>query len=220
MGWKASFVIINQPGRNAGEDLLNEIGFCNLKKIPDQRFEAVINPDENQVHIGTYQNNIIICSTELSQRFFEETESPQERMFSQLFPDSEICAIVLHSVVNLWGYAVIIKGEKVRARAGSADDGTFLEIGAPLPEEEELLSKSTLNESGERMYALEDFPDDEFSEDAVGENFVFSICRRYFGEDLDYADEQLFQTNFMSYKYSGISEESPDNISKPWWKFW
>lgn len=220
MGWKASFLIIHRPERDADELLLTEIGFRELKKIEDDCFESVIDPEDNRVHIGSYQNNIIICDSNIPLQFFEEGESETELRFKQLFPDSEICAIILHSAVNLWGYAVIMSGTKVRARAGSADDGTFVEFGQPLAEEEQLFSKSTRNESGERVYAFDDFPNELFSEDQVGENFVFRICNRYFGDDLDCANEQLFQTNFISYKYSGISKESPNNISKPWWKFW
>ena len=149
-----------------------------------------------------------------------------------IFPNSEICSIVLHSAVNLWGYSVTQNGQKIRARAGSADDGTFVEIGEPLEEEKELLSKSKLDDNGNRTYLLDDFPNEPFNEDQVGENFVFSICKRYFDEELDCADDLLFETTLTGYRFETVKQRTStqqtnkqnsidkiDNV-KPWWKFW
>lgn len=114
-------------------------------------------------------------------------------------------------------------------RAGSANDGTFIEDGVPLEEEKDLLSKSTLNDDGKRIYVFDDSPDEVYSEDQVGENFVFSICKRYFEEELDSADDSLFVTILSGYRYDKISEmvinKSKWEIKtiiheKPWWKFW
>jgi hypothetical protein len=128
----------------------------------------------------------------------------------------------------LWGYSVTVNGHKVRARAGSSDDGTFVEIGEPLEEEIELLSKSRLDENGNRIYLLDDFPDEPFNEDQVRENFVFSICKRYFGEELDTADQLLFDTKLTGFTYAkvinvkSLSNHGKQKMdeSKPWWKFW
>jgi hypothetical protein len=92
----------------------------------------------------------------------------------------------------------------------------------------DLLSKSKSDEHGNRIYLLEDYPDEPFEEDQVGENFVFSICKRYFGEELDSADQQLFDTTLAGFKYKkvvkGAARNNPPqqkaNGSKPWWKFW
>jgi hypothetical protein len=91
----------------------------------------------------------------------------------------------------------------------------------------DLLSKSKSDEHGNRIYLLEDYPDEPFEEDQVGENFVFSICKRYFGEELDSADE-LFDTTLTGFKYKKVAKETTPNDSaqkkgngsKPWWKFW
>jgi hypothetical protein len=220
MGWKASIVIIHNPARAANEQLLQEIGFNKLTKIKDEPFETARDPGNKKVYIGTYENNIILCTPDIPMQFFEETETYLESKFKKLFPNSEICAIVLHSTVNLWGYSIIINGTKVRARAGSSDDGTFVEVGLPLEEENELLSKSNLDSSGKRIYVLDDFPDEIFSEDQVGENFVFSICTRYFGVELNSADKTLFDTILIGYKYGSIFLEPQQYNSKPWWKLW
>ncbi|MES2701351.1 MAG: hypothetical protein V4649_01875 [Bacteroidota bacterium] len=220
MGWKASTIIIHNTSRVGDEKLLQELGFSKLTKIKDETFETVINPDDNKIYIGSYRDNIIICDSRIPMQFFEDEETLLEKKFKQVFPNSEVCAITLHSVVNLWGYSVVIDGKKARARAGSADDGTFLEYGLPLAEEKELLSKSKLDNDGNRIYVFDDCPGEIFSEDQVGENFVFSVCKRYFGEELDSADNELFDTNLLGFRYKGFSKELRQNHSKPWWKFW
>jgi len=225
MGWKASTIIINEPTNTDHFQLLEKLGFTSLRKIDDRPFEVVMNPNDNEVYIGTYKNNLLICAQELPMQFFEDHETATESTFMNLFPSSEICSIVLHSTVNLWGYAILKEGKKIRARAGSADDGTFIESGEPLEEEKEILSKSTLNRQGERTYLFEG-DDEAMSEDQVGENFVFAVCKRYFGEELDSADELLFETHLKGYSYgkapglkkSGQSKSSGYN--KSWWKFW
>lgn len=228
MGWKASTIIINKPTQVDKEHLLKSLGFDNLARIEDEPFEVAINPDDNKLYIGSYKDNLLICAPDIPMHFFEDTETQTEKTLIDFFPNSEICSIILHSTVNLWGYSVTVNGRKVRARAGSADDGTFVEIGEPLEEEIELLSKSKIDENGNRIYLLDDFPNEPFNEDQVGENFVFSICKRYFGEELDSADQLLFDTTLTGFKYRKVTNRTTPNNQvqqkmnepKPWWKFW
>lgn len=202
MGWKASAIIIHRPTQIDAEELLQKLGFSNLKRIEDETFDGALNPDDNSVYIGFYKENLLICAPDIPMLFFEEFETPIEKTLKEIFPNAEICSIILQSTVNLWGFAVIMNGQKIRARAGSAEDGTFIEIGEPLDEEKELLSKSKLDENGSRIYFLDDFPNEPFHEDQVGENLVFSICKRYFGEELNNADALLFGTTLRGYKYN------------------
>ncbi|WP_286920404.1 DUF6928 family protein [Flavobacterium sp. UBA4197] len=229
MGWKAFAIIINKPRQVDNEILLNELCFEGITKIKDEQFDVAINPDDNTVYIGSYKDNLLVCTPEIPMLFFEDYETQAEHAVNRLFPNSEICSFVLHSVVNLWGYSVIKNGKKIRTRAGSANDGTFIEEGNPLDEEKDLLSKSRLDDSGKRIYVFDDSPDEVFSEDQVGENFVFSICKRYFDEELDSADDSLFETILSGYRYEKISEtmlnKNKQEINtivcgKPWWKFW
>jgi hypothetical protein len=201
MGWKASTIIIHKPTQVENEQLLNDLGFDSLIKIEDEPFEVAINPDDNKVYIGSYKDNLLICAPNIPMHFFEDTETQTETTLKQKFPNSEICSIILHSGVNMWGYSVTKNGKKIRARAGSSDDGTFVELGEPLDEEKELLGKSTININGERTYIFEDIDDEPMTEDQVGENFVFAISKRYFGEELDKADDLLFETIFQGYSY-------------------
>jgi hypothetical protein len=226
MGWKASTIIINKPTQIDNETLLKELGLKNLTKIEDESFETAINPDDYKVYIGKYKDNLLICVPEIPMEFFEDNETQTERTLNRIFPDSEICSIMLHSAVNLWGYSITQNGKKIRARAGSSEEGTFVELGEPLDEEKELLSKSKLDEDGNRIYVFNDFPDEPLTEDQVGENFVFSICKRYFDEELDSADQLLFETTLAGYQFgktSKINQNINQNTNSPkkaWWKFW
>jgi hypothetical protein len=206
MGWKASTIIVHNPVLIDNEQLLTRLGFKNLKKIEDEPFESAINPDDNKVYIGTFEDNLLICAPDIPMHFFEDAYGANEKTLYSVFPNSEICAIILHSTVNLWGYSVSKSGQKIRIRAGSADNGTFIEMGEPLEEEQELLSKSKIDDHGNRVYFLDDFPDESFSEDQVGENFVFAICKRYFGQELDRADDLLFETRLTGYSYEGTNK--------------
>ena len=227
MGWKASSIIISPLSATDNEKLLNELGFINLLKIEDEPFEVAIYPDDNKVYIGTYKNNLIISAPDLPLTFFEDELTPAEKTLIAHFPNTEICSIVLHSAVNFWGYSLAKNGIKIRARAGSSDDGTFVDFGEPLEEEKELLSKSTVDNEGNRTYLLDDFPNEPFTEDAVGENFVFEISSRFFGVPLDRADDLLFETTLTGYSYTMISKpsvakkiEEKTTEQKPWWKLW
>ncbi len=222
MGWKASTIIIKNPSKVDKEQLLKDLGLVNLKKIEDESFNVAINPDDNKVYIGTYKDNLLICVQDIPMQFFEDNETSTEKKVIQLFPNSEICSIILHSAVNLWGYSVIKKGKKIRARAGSSEDGTFVEFGEPLEEEKELLSKSTIDEDGQKIYIFDDIDDEPMTEDQVGENFVFAVCKRYFGEELDRADDLLFESTLTGYSYQKFINKADSNSetkSPKWLKY-
>ncbi|MGN7786731.1 DUF6928 family protein [Niabella sp. 22666] len=214
MGWKASMIIIHQPGEVDHRELLRRLGFINLDKIPDMHVGSAILPAEDKIYIGNYKNNLLICEPNLPYTFFNEQPPFTEELLTHIFPDKEIAVIVLHSVVNLWGFSVIKNGKRIRTRAGY-DARNVIDFGAPLPEEEYLLSKSFIDEeSGQKMYLLDGWRE-PCTEDATGEEFVFAVCARYFGEKLDQADE-LFDTELTGYEVSKTLPAKP----KPWWKMW
>jgi hypothetical protein len=221
MGWKASVIIVHKPMQIGDEQLLKELRFDRLVKIKDELFEAVINPANHRVYIGNYKDNLLICAPDIPMQIIESDETEAEKVLVKLFPDSEICSIVLHSTVNLWGYAIIKSGDRIRVMAGSAEDGTFIDSGEPLEEEKKILSKSVVDEAGQRTYVFEEIDNEVMTEDQVGENFVFAICSRYFGEELDYADTLLFETALRGYSYGEVVQVSkPILKGKAWWKFW
>ncbi|WP_114792489.1 hypothetical protein U0035_01900 [Niabella yanshanensis] len=214
MGWKASMIIIHQPGEVDHRELLKRLGFINLNKIAGLDVASAIYPREEEIYIGNYKNNLLICEGSLPYTFFNQQPPFIEELLTHLFPDKEIAVIVLHNVVNLWGFSIIRNGKRIRTRAGEYT-GNVIDFGTPLKEEEYLLSKSFIDEeTGERMYLLDGWKE-PCTEDATGEELVFSVCSRYFGQKLDEADE-LFDTEFTGYEVAKNLPAGP----KPWWKVW
>lgn len=202
MGWKSATIIVNTDSQLEVESVLERLGFSNLELIGSEPFESAIYPTRDDiVYCGRYKNNLIICHNEIPFTFLNPEVLDEELILNNLFPNIEICAILLQSVVNLWGYSLSKNGQKIRVRGGSSDSGTMVDFGDPLKEETELLSHSTVNETGERVYKLPEFPEELFTEDQVGESFVFKIAERYFGKPLDQADELLFESQFSCYSY-------------------
>lgn len=207
-------IIIHQPGEVNHRELLKRLGFINLNKIADLHPGSAIFPPADRIYIGNYQNNLLICEAYLPYTFFSEQPPFTEELLTHIFPDKEIAVIVLHSTVNLWGFSIIKNGKRLRTRAGDYT-GNLIAFGAPLKEEEYLLGKSFIDEeTGERMYLLDGWKE-PCTEDATGEEFVFAVCARYFGQKLDEADE-LFDTEFTGYE---VAKNLPAR-RKPWWKVW
>lgn len=214
MGWKASMIIIHQPGEVEHRELLKRLGFINLNRIADRHLGSAMLPPEDKIYIGNYKDCLLLCEYNLPYTFFNENPPFIEELLTHLFPDKEIGIIVLHSVVNLWGFSIIKNGKRIRTRAGY-DARNVIDFGAPVKEEEYLLSKSFIDEeSGERMYFL-DGCKEPCMEDVIGEEFVFAVCARYFGKKLDEADE-LFDTELAGYEVAKNLPAKP----KPWWKVW
>lgn len=208
MGWKASMIIVNNPIKVDHKEIFNRLGFIGYStsksKMADELFSFYSN---KEVYIGEHKNNLIICNWFLPERLLMNKSSDIEKNLLSLFPSSEICVIELVSTVNFWGYKIFRNQQLIRHKVGGDEQGTLIDIGEPLPEELELLSKSFIDDEGNRKYHLEEDEDEPYSEDKVGEEFVFEIVSRYFGQRLDEADEFFDETLLTGYK-------------KSWWRFW
>lgn len=201
MGWKASMIIINSDKNINQGELLRTLKLQNFNHTGQEHFETAVFPPQGMAYVGLYKNNLVVCVEDLPFRFLDESVSEAEKTLCELFPDTEICALVLHSVVNLWGYSVCKNSQKIRARAGSHESGTIVEFGTPLPQETHLLSMSMVTPEGNRIYRLPSSPNDEYTEDQVGENFVFELSSRYFGQSFA-SDDDFFTVQLEAYSYS------------------
>lgn len=227
-------MIVVKPVEQFDRDaLLAGLGFQDYVQVEETTLEKAIYPYDDKVYIGQYQDCLIICDVMLSSSCLTAELSAEEEFLMKTFPYTEIGVFVLQSTVNFWGYAVLADGQKIRARAGSSDDGTFLDHGGPLAQEMALLAKSTVDADGYRMYTMDDYPDEPMTEDQMGEEFVFELSSRFFGEKLDRADDLLFETAFVGFGPHAQAASSASNTAqtaqpsvqstpapKPWWKFW
>jgi hypothetical protein len=201
MGWKVFLLIIDNEKRVDYENILNDIGYSELTKTEDMFFETALYPDQNKVYIGNYKDKILICEYYLPYYIIKNHDSGLVNYLQNLFPNSEIPSMILESVVNAWGYSVFKTNKMKRIRLGDYDDGTTIDIGGPIEEEIELLSKSKLNDEGQRLYYLEKYKGDPLREDQVGELLVAAISKRYLGEGIDCLDNTLSDTKLAGYNY-------------------
>lgn len=230
MGWKSFFIVVKPVVEYDRATLLEGLGYGDLVPVGEAAFERAIYPDDDTVYIGQYKDCLLICDVMLSSGCLSEEVSPEEAFLMKTFPNTEIGVFVLQSTVNFWGYALLADGQKIRARGGSSDDGTFLDHGAPLSQEMSLLSKAILQPNGSRLYPNDYDPEQPMTEDQVGEEFVFALAARFFNERLDRADELMFETMLQAFGPApaqvGTSSDANPAVDqtttqpKPWWKFW
>jgi len=220
---------VNPASKITNDELLERLGLSHFQRSDNTSFDAAMYPEDDRICIGRYQGSLIICLPfEQISEFYSPNTSDVEAKAIALFPSSEIYVSSLHSVVNHWGYCLIKNGEKLCYRTGDAENEA-LEFGEPLPQEKELLAQSSIDKTGARVYRLEHDPEEVYTEDQVGENFVFNIFTRYMNNPLDSADDDLFELEMEVYlKTAKTQKSSADrkaNRYKPvpessWWKFW
>jgi len=194
MGWKA-FVLFatDQPPGYFGsfpphdpqraEQLRQQLGLTGYETVGPAVLDDGLNPDKNALFIAAPARGIVLSHPDLVQSFFLDGDSdalgavpPHVEKFRQallgIYPTGQVLAIVLHSVVNLWGYSLFSEGRLVRCATGASDDGVIADFGEPLPEERPLLAQMELN-------------------DENGEEFVFAVAARLLGRPLDQFVEGL-----------------------------
>ncbi|MFB6453982.1 hypothetical protein ACE38W_01830 [Chitinophaga sp. Hz27] len=207
-----SAIIISPRQELNMPDLLTKLEKRASSPIADQPFEQALYPVFGNAYIGYYNDCLIITDFAWPEGCMSAELSEIERILSAAFPDAEICSLLLYPPVNLWGYSIVKNGEKIRARAGAATVGTFLEMGIPLDEERPLFGNCTVDGEGNKVYLRDGI---FYEEDHVGHTFVAAVAERYIGEPLDNEASPLYATPFKGYRYL---PERP--VAKPWWKFW
>jgi hypothetical protein len=201
MGWKAECVLISQTDEpfledypehdpEAGEDLLAKLGLSDrFERVGGSSFEMGIYPEDgSQLFVGAYPGGYALCRWEIVASLLEPNGADIGTRILDAFPEANVLCLGLHSVVNLFGYALYRRGVAVRRRWGAARDGIVTDEGEPLPEEIPLLEQA-IERDGERIWVMDfDGEQEEFDEVAMGEEFVFEIARRVLGCRLDYYD--------------------------------
>jgi hypothetical protein len=216
MGWKSSIIVISNSKTADEKQTLKVLGFSGIEEISSKTFEEVLNPEDNEVYIGTYKNHLIICNQELPIHFYEDDLSKVEISFINNFPNTEIATFILNSGVNLWGFSILKGYKKLRVKSGSSADGTIVDFGKEIEEEKALLSFSKKQKEDTRKFRFEN-DEEEYTEDQVGENLIFNVSRRYFGVGID-ENEELLETKFNGYKYSVFKLNRALEKNKKWYK--
>lgn len=192
MGWKLNMIIMR--GMEGDTDTLSRLigmsyGRRKYKPFGKTTLENCLNPeDDDKLYIGVYKGLRIITEANLPYEYLNEKPSFTEKM-SRAFSkgDREMYVFGLNSVINLWGYSKIIDNKRIRTKFGTHDQGVIHEEGQPLESERELIENSQVVK-GDRVYHLNG---SHYSEDQIGEEFVFRIINEVTGERIDKANEIL-----------------------------
>jgi hypothetical protein len=201
MGWKASAIFIKPAGNVDDQKLLDLFGYGDAQAEAKPGYlETAIYPAENYLYIARFNDVIVICVQDFPDRFYTQQLTYIEQRLADIFPVGEILAISLHSGNNYFGYALIKDGKKARVKTGPGHNKAVLfEMGAPLPEEASLYALSKTDSRNEKFFYFEHRPNDPLPEDAVGENFVFNITGRFFGEPMN-RSEKFHQIPAQGYR--------------------
>ncbi len=201
MGWKLTMTVIDSAEFYENEKILYDLGFDDLEKIRPENLGDVFFPNSQEVYIGKYQNKYIINANELALRLIDPFRVKYQRLvLSTHFPDAEICSMLLNSVTNLWGYSIIKDYNVVRAIVEDLDNPKIVDIGEPTLEEKIVKENNS-----------------EFD----GEQVVFQVFKKYFGNSLDQMSDKFYETEMMGYKFSGVSKRESIQVKvrkKKWWK--
>jgi hypothetical protein len=218
MGWNTSLIIIENKKNYSNEiELLKSLGFENFEQKENATFDEILNPQENQIGIGYYNGNLIICDGYLlTTKSIEESKNlnlaDYEKSLIKIFPKSEIVTVSCVSSVNFHGYSLIQNGEKKRLKIVAEE--MKQEFGNRFEEEIEIYKKSY--EENEQLL-WKDENDDFYTEDQLMEDFTFKVAKRRLGVEIatEEADAFFENTEFKVFKLN-LSEKSVSNNFK--WK--
>jgi hypothetical protein len=158
MGWKASCVFVAYDKADFltrplmhdtahATRLCEELGYSGFQPGEMTSFDIAIYPRGKELYIGAYDEGCIIANGHLCDALTTEPEKPGKiagtsaqgqaagTKLLALYPQARILALVLHSVVDLWGFSYYEAGQLKRATWGAADDGLMRDFGEPFPEE-------------------------------------------------------------------------------------
>jgi hypothetical protein len=197
MGWNTSLIIIeNKENYSIENELLKSLGFDYFEQKLNTTFDEILNPKDNQIGIGYYNGNLIICDGYLlTTKSLEESKNlnlvDYEKSLVKMFPKSEIVTVSCVSSVNFHGYSLIQNGIKNRLKYVAEE--MKQEFGNRFEEEIEIYKNSYL-EDGKLLWKDENDEDDFFTEDQLMEDFTFKVAKRRLGIQIDMEDgEDLFQ---------------------------
>jgi hypothetical protein len=197
MGWNTSLIIIeNKENYSIENELLKSLGFDYFEQKLNTTFDEILNPKDNQIGIGYYNGNLIICDGYLlTTKSLEESKNlnliDYEKSLVKMFPKSEIVTVSCVSSVNFHGYSLIQNGIKKRLKYVAEE--MKQEFGNRFEEEIEIYKNSYL-EDGKLLWKDENDEDDFFTEDQLMEDFTFKVAKRRLGIQIDMEDgEDLFQ---------------------------
>jgi hypothetical protein len=197
MSWNKYYIIVTRQEGVTPEEVRDRLGLQGYAVQGRVNLWETNKPET--LFIGQYRDCILIVDPEMPFQFFLPEPSPAEQLFERTFPDSEIAVLIENGTVNLFGFAIIKKGKRVRMKDG-CDGDIYHDIGKPLPEELEISNSIIFPES-----ELEEMREGS-DEDEVARMIDFeaswrttnALGKRYFGVPLGSLDgNEIMLTRFV-----------------------
>lgn len=143
MSWNKYYIFVKSPEINDLPAVLNKLQLGHYK--PGKKVPLHVSNKPTTLFAGIYNGSLLIVHQELVFEFFKEEASETEKRFIDTFPDKEIAVLVENGTSDLYSYAVIVNGVKVRMKDG-ADGQVFHNTGELLPEEKTILAGEIFDE--------------------------------------------------------------------------
>ena len=137
MAWNRYYIFIKDVGSPDIADILPKLNLGQYKPLRDVTLSNTNKP--TTLFAGIYNGNLLLVHQELVFKFFEPEQSDDERRFLEAFPESEIAVLISNESVNLFSFAILDHGVKIRMKDG-CDGEIYNDVGAPIPEEQEVLT--------------------------------------------------------------------------------
>jgi hypothetical protein len=187
MGWKIFLIIITNAANVETTEVPQKIGFDQLK--PSKEIKLQEAQYEQGISVGKHEDKIFIVSRGYVFDFFNKLPSELEKRVTTAFPNSEIAALAIYSVSDVYGYSIIQNGVRQRVKAG-ADLEVDIDYGNKLQEEndvakEKLFDKEHLEEM-KKDYSKEELQ--KVIDQEISFRTIFRLSKRYFGSEFDRTD--------------------------------
>jgi hypothetical protein len=223
MGFKASMIMVQRPATTiSDEELLNNLGFTNVRFSGDTTFEECMYPGDKSVNLGHYNGCLIISDDYQLTTSLELSQTPHllsdyEKVLTDLYPDTEILTVACHSAVNYHLYSLVKNGQKLRFKKVVHGE-QIIGYGDRIEEEEKVYALSKIIE-GQRMfrspYTEKEIYDN--TEDQMMENFAFGVAKRHLGVMISTSEDEelMFETTFKKYAVSKPAERKKEIQTAP-----
>jgi hypothetical protein len=184
MAWNRYYIFIKNVGSLNVADMLPKLGLGQYKPLRESSLSETNKP--TTLFAGLYNGNLLLVHQELVFKFFGPEQSEEERRFIETFPQSEIAALISNESVNLFSFAIIDQGTKMRMKDG-CDGEIYNDVGDPLPEEKEVFSEEIFAED-----ELDEMRENGMAEEEIQATIQFEasnrvpdlLTKRYLGENV------------------------------------
>jgi hypothetical protein len=198
MAWNRYYIFVTNVKSTDIPEILTKLGLGQYKPQREVTLSDTNKP--TTLFAGVFNGNLLLVHQDLVFTFFGPEQSDEERRFIETFPESEIAALVSNESVNLFSFAIIDKGKKIRMMDGCNGE-IYNNVGAPLPEEQELLSEEIFMPE-----ELEEMTENGMTEEQIqamiagriGYQVSNRLTKRYLGEEVLLIDPHVVKLTMYS----------------------